>query len=73
MTPSELADYVTVMREHGATVFKAEGIHIELGPAPAPPIAPRDPDAPVLAPRKSDYERMLFAATEGLPDEDSDG
>lgn len=58
------------MRENNVTVFKTQDVHIELGPAPAAPLSPRDPDAPPAAPKKSDYERMLFAATEGIPDED---
>lgn len=70
MSPTELANYIQVMREHGATVFKANDIHIELGPAPAPPPTPRDPDAPAPRPKRSDYDRMLFAATEGLPEDD---
>jgi hypothetical protein len=58
------------MRENNVTVFKTQDIHIELGPPPAAPPPPRDPDAPSAAPRRSEYERFLYAATEGLPEED---
>lgn len=70
MSPEDLQNYVRVMRENNVTAFKAGDISIELGAAPAQPLRPRDPDAPALPPKKNDYERMLFAATEGLPDED---
>lgn len=70
MSPSELSSYIQVMREHNATVFKTQDIHIELGPAPAPPPPPRDPDAPRVAPKRSEYDRLLFAATEGFPEDD---
>jgi hypothetical protein len=61
------------MREHGATVFKTQDIHIELGPAPAAPLRSPDSDAPRTAPKRSEYGRLLFAATEGIPDDDEVG
>jgi hypothetical protein len=70
LSPEDLEKYVLVMREHNVTVFKTADVQIELGQAPAKPLPSRDPDAPIQAPKKNDYERMLFAATEGLPDED---
>lgn len=69
MTPEELEKYVTVMRDAGVSVFKTGDLHIELGPAPARPLARPDPDAPKPAPRQSTYDMFLFAATEGLPEE----
>lgn len=69
MSPEDLANYVSVMREHNVSVFKTADIHIELGPAPAqalPSPAPRGPDDLILPPRKTEYERLLFAATEGF-------
>lgn len=70
MTPEDLSNYARVMREHNMTVLKTPDLHIELGPAPAPPLMPRDPDAPLQAPKRSDYDRMLFAATEGISEDD---
>lgn len=68
MTPEQLADYVAVMREHNVHVFKTQDIHIELGPAPVKAHTPA-PNAPKKA---SDYQRLLFAATEGFPEEDDE-
>lgn len=70
MSPEDFEKYILVMNEHNVTVFKTADIHIELGPRPLKPSPLPDLDAPRLAPRRNDYERMLFAATEGLPDED---
>lgn len=67
MTPDELAKYILVMREHNVTAFRTADIAIELGPAPAGPT----PNTPNPLPRgKTDYEKLLFAATEGFAEED---
>lgn len=69
ISPDDLRNYVAAMRDLGVTAFKHDGLEIALGTEPAKPLAPRDPDAPAL-PRKNDYEKLLFAATEGLPEDD---
>ncbi|AKU93380.1 hypothetical protein AKJ09_00044 [Labilithrix luteola] len=70
MSPEDLCNYATVMREHGITEFSGDGISIKLGKAPVKPLPPVDPDAPKPAPKKSAYDQLLFAATEGLPPDD---
>ena len=70
MSPEQFESYIRVMRDHNVTVFKTADVHIELGPPPAKPLPARDPDAPGLPPKRSDYEKLLFAATEGFPEED---
>jgi hypothetical protein len=69
VSPDELERYIVTMRAHNVLVLKTPEIHLELGPAPARPLAERDPDA-ITLPKKSDYERLLFAATEGFSEED---
>jgi hypothetical protein len=68
VTPNELREYVDTMRELGVLSFKHEGLEIALGPAPAGPPTRNE----ARAPRKSEYDRLLFACTEGLPEEDSE-
>ena len=70
MSPEEFEKYILVMNEHNVAILKTADIHIELGPRPAKPLAPRDPDAPPERPKKNEYDRLLFAATEGIPEED---
>lgn len=60
------------MRGLGVRVFKNGALEIELGPAPAPPVTQPDPDAPRPAPKRSEYDRLLFAATEGIPEDDDE-
>lgn len=70
MNAEELKQYVTVMRDMGVQTFKSGDLEITLGAAPVKPLSPKDPDAPQPAPRKSEYERLLFAATEGFPEDE---
>ena len=61
------------MREMGITSFKHDDLAIELGAEPARALAPRDPDAPrIPAKRGPTFDQLLFAATEGLPEDDQD-
>ena len=55
------------MREMGVAAFRSNDLEIALGPAP---VRPQDPEAKSAAPSRSDYDKMLFAATEGLPEGD---
>jgi len=67
LTPAELREYVAVMRESGILQLKADGLEITLDPR-TNSSAPRDADrGPRLM--KDDYNDLLFAATEGMPDE----
>ena len=67
MTPDQLREYVTAMRELGVRAFKSADIEIALGPEPARSVTKSDYEPP----RKGEYEKLLFAATEGLPEEDA--
>jgi len=71
LNAEQLREYVTVMREMGVQTFRSGDLEISLGAAPVKPPSARDSDAPVPAPKKTEYERLLFAATEGFdPDEE---
>lgn len=63
VTPAELAHYIQVMRENNVLAFKHEGLEIALGPASAP-------SGKEKAPIKFSADQLLFAATEGLPEEE---
>ncbi len=68
ITPDELAAYVETLRAAGITGrAKIGDIEITI----PPPDVERDTDAPKRTPRsaKADYDKMLFAATEGIPEE----
>jgi hypothetical protein len=58
------------MRDMGVATFKSGDLEISLGTAPAQAHAEPDPDAPKVAPKKSSYDKLLFACTEGLPEDD---
>lgn len=67
ITPSELAEYVKVMRQEGVLRFKCGDLDIVLGPQAAPDMRPAGPG-------QDDYNALLFAATEGIGyGEESDG
>jgi hypothetical protein len=63
ISPSELREYLAVMREAGCLVFKDGETVIHLGP---PKFEGGVQNMPIP---KDDYRDLLFAATEGLPEE----
>ena len=63
MTPEDLERYIQVMRANGVLAFKHEGLEIALGPASVPAGKER-------VPVRLSADQLLFAATEGLPDEE---
>lgn len=64
ISPAELREYLAVMKEAGCLLFKDGETVIHLGP-------PRYEGGPQAAPiPKDDYKDLLFAATEGLPNDD---
>lgn len=66
MTPEELRAFVRVMREEGVATLRVGDAVISL--APAPPAGKPEPIAP--AARRKEYEKILFACTEGIPDDE---
>lgn len=71
ISPEQLAEYLATLRAAGVTgPVTIDGITLTL----APPKPAASALAPGRAPRsaKADYDAMLFACTEGLPDDDSD-
>jgi hypothetical protein len=66
----ELTSYVEVMRALGVSTFKSDGTEIALVPRPeaAPPAD--DKPAPRTAPVRLTNEQLLFACTEGLPEDE---
>ncbi len=66
LTPSQLKEYLSVLREAGATRFEQEGLLIEL--APQGPVASALQAVPMTVGGKQLTEDdWLFAASEGLP------
>lgn len=71
MTPTELRELVTTMRELGVASLKSGDLAIELGPVMAALDAP-----PMKGNGKATaayLDKMLYAASEGLPLDDDEG
>ena len=60
ISAQELQAYIDVMRAGGCAIFKCGDTQIILGP-------PKYEGPLVNTSSKSDYQDMLFAATEGIP------
>lgn len=67
LTPDELARFISVMRDGGARSVKVDGIEIALDPLPV--VAGPAP-ATGHGRKPLTYSQLLFAATEGLPEEE---
>lgn len=63
ITPEQLKEYVLIMREQGVLRFKSGEVDIVLGPSPSASMQQS-------LHTKDDYEKLLFAATEGIADDD---
>jgi hypothetical protein len=71
ITGADLANYIATLKEAGVTGrVKLGDIEFEIKPAVA---ELKSSDAPPAVPRsaKADYDRMLFAATEGIPEDEA--
>ncbi len=69
ISAAEIAEYVTQLRAAGVTGrVKLGDIEFDIAPEPVR-LGPEDVKL-IQRSAKADYDRMLFAATEGLPDEE---
>lgn len=65
ISPVELQAYIAVLRAGGVAIFEHDGLKLILGPRP-----PAPGEGTTTTPKTSDYNSMLFAATEGIPEEE---
>lgn len=66
ISPDELTTYIETLKTAGVTGrVKIGDIEVTI----APPALP-EKEKPTLKSLKADYDRLLFAATEGIPDEE---
>ena len=66
ISPSDLSEYIETLKASGVVGrVKIGDIEVTIAPAPV-----AQKDDPARSP-KADYDRMLFAATEGIPEEDA--
>lgn len=69
LTPTELREYIAVMRETGVISLKLESLELVLNPMHGSAPGKISPlDGPLSA---DDYEKFQFAATEGFPDDEA--
>ncbi len=67
ISPAELAEYISTLRAAGVTGrVKVGDIEVTIAP---PVMAPSTNAKPARSP-KAEYDAMLFAATEGIPEEE---
>lgn len=70
ISPANLAEYVAQLRAAGVTGrVKLGEMEFDIAPEPVR-LSPEDAKI-VQRSAKADYDRMLFAATEGIPDEEA--
>ncbi len=70
ITGADLANYITTLREAGVTGrVKLGDIEFDIKPE----VKLTSADVKPQRSQKADYDRMLFAATEGIPDAEEEG